>query len=123
MQFIPYIFKLITATFAYKILHAFLDFALYLSSDSHSYSTKRSQSVGNFLVPKCHSSTQKIFQFGYSFAFDAPTVWNALPDEIHVPSSVASLAYLVQGSVFVSISIPFKLETYWSSSYTTSIQQ
>ena len=23
-------------------------------------------------------------QFGYSFAFDSPTVWNALPDEIHV---------------------------------------
>ena len=56
------------------------------------YSTRRSQSDGNFLViPKFQLSVHKsIKQFGYSFAFDAPTVWNALPEEICASSSLAS---------------------------------
>ena len=50
------------------------------------------QSGGHFLViPKCYPSNQKsVKQFGYSFVFDAPTVWNALPDEIHSCPSLAS---------------------------------
>ena len=50
-------------------------------SYSSSYSTRRSQSGGNFLVvPKFQPSIHKsVKQFGYSFA---PTLWNALPDEI-----------------------------------------
>ena len=35
------------------------------------------------MVPKFQPSLHKsVKQFGYSFAFDAPTLWNALRDEI-----------------------------------------
>ena len=62
----------------YKFLHTGFPkyFAPYISSYSRPYSTRRSQSGGNFLVipkfqPSVHNSLK---QFGYSFAFDAPTV-------------------------------------------------
>ena len=46
----------------------------------------KSINIGHFLVvpkfqPSVHKSSK---QFGYSFAFDAPTLWNALPDDIWV---------------------------------------
>ena len=49
-------------------------------------------SVANFLnVPKfqtkIHKSTK---QFGFSFAFDAPTVWNSLPEDIRASPTIAS---------------------------------
>ena len=80
-----------TATLVYKFLHTGF-FAPYLSSYSSSYHTRHSQSGGNFLViPKCYHSVHKSAkQFGNSFAFDAPTVWNALPDEVHASPSLAS---------------------------------
>ena len=67
-------------------------FAAYLSSYSSSYSTRHSKSGGNFLViPKfCPSLHKSVKQLGHSFAFDAPTVWNALPDEICTSPSLAS---------------------------------
>ena len=34
-----------------------------------------------------HKSTK---QFGFSFAFDAPTVWNSLPEDIHASPTIAS---------------------------------
>ena len=83
-----------TATLVYKYLHTGFPryFVPYLSSYSSSYSTRCSQSGGNFLVvPKfCPSVHKSVKQFGNSFAFDAPTVWNALPDEIHASPSPAS---------------------------------
>ena len=83
-----------TATLVYKYLHTGFPryFAPYLSSYSSSYNTRCSQSGGNFLViPKfCPSVHKFVKQFGNSFAFDAPTVWNALPDEIRASSSLAS---------------------------------
>ena len=83
-----------TATLAYKFLHTGFPryFASYLSSYSISYSTRLSQSGGNFLViPKFYPSIHKsVKQFGNSFAFDAPTVCNALPDEICASPSLAS---------------------------------
>ena len=50
------------------------------------------QSVANFLnVPKFqptfHKSTK---QFGFSFAFDAPTAWNSLPEDIRASPTIAS---------------------------------
>ena len=44
------------------------------------------------LVPYFHPSTKKLVNwFGYSFAFDTPpTVWNALPNEIHTFTTIAS---------------------------------
>ena len=83
-----------TATLVYKFLHTGFPkyFAPYISSCSSSYSTRCSQSGGNFFViPKFQPSVHKsIKQFGYSFAFDAPTVWNALPEEICASPSLAS---------------------------------
>ena len=82
-----------TATLIYKYLHTGFPryFAPCLSSYSSSYSTRRSQSGGNSLViPKfCPSVHKSVKQFGNSFAFDAPTLWNALPDEIRASSSLA----------------------------------
>ena len=86
------VFKI--ATLVYKFLHTGFPkyFSPYISSYSSSYNTRRSQSGGNFLViPKFQPSVYKsVKQFGHSFAFDAPTVWNALPDEIRAPPSLAS---------------------------------
>ena len=83
-----------TATLVYKYLHTGFPryFAPYLSSYSSSYSTRCRQSGSNFLViPKFSPSVHKsVKQFGNSFAFDAPTVWNALPDEIRASPSLAS---------------------------------
>ena len=58
----------------------------------NTYNTRRSQSVANFLnvpkfQPKIHKSTK---QFGFSFAFDAPTVWNSLPEDIRASPTIAS---------------------------------
>ena len=91
-----------TATIVYKFLHTGFPryFAPYLSSYTSSYSTRRSQSGGNFLViPKFYPSVHKSikqFQIGYSFAFDAPTMWNALPDEICASPSLASSESLLK---------------------------
>ena len=78
-----------TATLVDKFRHSGFPkyFAPYISSYSSSYITRHNQSGGNYLViPKFQPSVHKsVKQFGYSFAFDAPTVWNALPDEIRPP--------------------------------------
>ena len=82
-----------TATLVYIFTQVFPRyFAPYLSSYSSSYSTRCSQSGGNFLViPKFYPSVHKsVKQFGNSFVFDAPTVWDALPDEIGASPSLAS---------------------------------
>ena len=54
--------------------------------------TRCSQSGANFItVPRFYPSTpMSVKQFGYSFAFDAPTVWNALPEEIRASPSLVS---------------------------------
>ena len=67
-------------------------FAPYLSTYHNTYNTRRSQSVANFLnvpkfQPKIHKSTK---QFGFSLAFDAPTVWNSLPEDIRASPTIAS---------------------------------
>ena len=69
-------FKLVTLV--YKFIHTGFPkyFAPYLSTYHTTYNTRCSQSVASFLnVPKfeptIHKSTK---QFGFSFAFDAPTV-------------------------------------------------
>ena len=83
-----------TAKFVYKFLHTGFPryFAPYLSSYSSFYNNRCSQNGGNFLViPKFYPSVHKsVKQFGNIFAFDATTMWNALPDEICASSSLAS---------------------------------
>ena len=83
-------FKL--ATLVYKFIHTGFPkyFAPYLSTYHTTYNTRHSQSVTNFLnVPKfqptIHKSTK---QFGFSFAFDAPTVWNSLPEDIRASPTI-----------------------------------
>ena len=85
-------FKL--ATLVYKFIHTGFPkyFAPHLSTYRTNYNTRCSQSVANFLnVPKfqptIHKSTK---QFGLSFAFDALTVWNSLPEDIRALPTVAS---------------------------------
>ena len=85
-------FKL--ATLVYKFIHTGFPkyFAPSLSTYHTTYNTRCSQSIANFLnVPKFqptfHKSTK---HFGSSFAFDAPTVWNSLPEDIRALPTVAS---------------------------------
>ena len=82
-------FKL--ATLVYKFIHTGFPkyFAPYLSTYHNTYNTRRSQSVANFLnVPKFQPKSTK--QFCFSFAFDAPTVWNSLPEDIRASPTIAS---------------------------------
>ena len=67
-------------------------FAPYVSTYGTTYNTRRSQSVANFLnVSKFHPIIHKCTkQFGFSFAFDAPTVWDLLPEDIRASPNIAS---------------------------------
>ena len=78
----------------YKFIHTGFPkyFAPHLSTYRTTYNTRRSQSVANFLnapkfQPTIHKSTK---QFGFSFAFDAPTLWNSLPEDIRASPTIAS---------------------------------
>ena len=77
-----------TVKLVYKFVHTGLSkyVAPYLSSNC-------SQSGGNFLaISKFYPSIYRsVKQFGYSFAFDAPTVSNNLPGEICASPSIASI--------------------------------
>ena len=101
----------ITANIVYKFLHTGYPkyFAPYISSYISSYSTKHSQSGGNFLViPKFQPSVHKsIKHFGYGFAFDAPTVWNALPEEIRVSHCQASFRKCLKTNLYTKAYPPY----------------
>ena len=80
--------------YKFKFIHTGFPkyFAPHLSTYRTTYNTRRSQSVANFLnVPKFQSTIHKYTkQFGFSFAFDAPTVWNSLPEDICASPTMAS---------------------------------
>ena len=95
------------ATLVYKFIHTGFPkyFAPYLSTYHNTYNTRHSQSVANFLnvqkfQPKIHKFTK---QFGFSFTFDAPTVWNSLlktfvhhpllPQNLSLCKGLSSLAH------------------------------
>ena len=85
-------FKL--ATLVYKFIHTGFPkyFSPHLSTYCTTYNAKCSQRVSNFhnvpkFRPTIHKSTE---QFGFSFAFDAPTVWNSLPEDICASPIIAS---------------------------------
>ena len=75
----------------YEFIHT--GFSKYFVPHLSTYrTTYNSKSVANFLnVPKfqptVHKSTE---QFGFSFAFDAPTVWNSSPEDICASPTIAS---------------------------------
>ena len=101
-------FKL--ATVVYKFIHTGFPkyFAPYLSTYRTTYNTRRSHSVANFLnlqkfQPTIHKSTK---QFGFGLAFDAPTVWNSLPEDIHASPTFASFRKKLKTYLYAKASTP-----------------
>ena len=86
------IFK--TVTLVYKFLHSGSPsyFEPFLSFSSCPYSTRHSHPDRQYVtVPPFHSSVFKSAKhFGHSFAFDAPKIWNDLPQDVRSATSVAS---------------------------------
>ena len=78
------IFK--TALLVYKYLHTNCPkyFSPFLKVRQCAYNTRLSQSDGIILhVPQYQPSIYKSTkQFGLSFAYDAPKIWNELPDDV-----------------------------------------
>ena len=78
----------------YKFLHSGSPsyFKPFLSFSSCPYITRHSQPDRQYLtVPPFHSSVFKSAKhFGHSFAFDAPKIWNDLPQDVRSATSVAS---------------------------------
>ena len=86
------IFK--TATLVHKFLHSGSPsyFEPFLSFSSCPYSTRHSHPDRQYLTaPPFHSSVFKSAKhFGHSFAFDAPKIWNDLPQDVRSATSVTS---------------------------------
>ena len=85
------IFK--TAELVYKFLNSGNPkyFEPFLIPRHSAYNTHRSQSDGMFLeVPHFASVFKSQKHFGLSFAYDAPMIWNDLPDEVCSANSLAS---------------------------------
>ena len=84
------IFK--TALLVYKFLHTGCPsyFSPFLKTRRSPYNTRASKS-GNLLleipqfIPSVHKSAR---HFGYSFAYDAPKIWNDLPDDVRSATSI-----------------------------------
>ena len=103
------------ATLVHKFLHSGFPMycAAYLSSYNCSYCTRCSQRVCVFIVRNIHQYNQKsVNQFCHSFAFDAHTVWAALPDEIRAPPLRMKLeSYLTPryATLILSISLVYSV--------------
>ena len=102
------IFK--TATLLYKFLHIGSPsyFKPFLSFSSCPYSTRHSLPVRQYLtVPPFHSSVFKSAKhFGHSFAFDAPKIWNDLPQDVRSATSVASFRKKLKTYLFAKAYSP-----------------
>ena len=53
--------------------------------------------------PTIHKSTK---QFGFSFAFDAPTVWNSLPEDIRASRTIASFRKKLKTYLYTKVYPP-----------------
>ena len=85
------IFKV--ALLVYKFLHSGHPkyFEPSLKPRHSMYRTRRSQSQGVLLeVPHFASIYKSKKQFGLSFAYDAPMIWNDLPDDVRSAKSLSS---------------------------------
>ena len=58
--------------------------------------------VPQFIQP-VHKSSK---QFGFSFAYDAPKVWNELPDDIHSVTSLLSFHKKLKSYLFTKVYPP-----------------
>ena len=95
------IFK--TAVLVYKFLHSGNPkyFEPFLIPRHSAYNTRRSQSDGIFLeVPHFASVFKSRKHFGRSFAYDAPIIWNDLPDEVRSANSLASFRSKLKSYLF-----------------------
>ena len=83
-----------TALLVYKFLHCGHPkyFAPFLKSKQRVSNTHKSQADGVFLeVPHFATSIYKSSKhFGLSFAYDAPKIWNDLPDDVRLATSLHS---------------------------------
>ena len=81
-----------TALLVYKYLHNNCSkyFSPFLKVRQCAYNTRLSQSDGIILhVPQYQPSIYKSTkQFGLSFAYDAPKIWNELPDDVRSATSI-----------------------------------
>ena len=85
------IFKV--ALLVYKFQHSGHPkyFEPFLKPRHSMYRTRRSQSQGVLLeVPHFASIYKSKKQFGLSFAYDAPMIWNDLPDDVRSAKSLSS---------------------------------
>ena len=96
------IFK--TALLVYKYLHTNCPkyFSPFLKVRQCAYNTRLSQSDGIILhVPQYQPSIYKSTkQFGLSFAYDAPKIWNELPDDVRSATSIASFRKKLKAYLF-----------------------
>ena len=95
------IFK--TAMLVYKFLLSGNPkyFEPFLIPRHSAYNTRQSQSDGIFLeVPHFGSIFKSRKHFGLSFAYDAPMIWNDLPDEVRSANSLASFRSKLKSYLF-----------------------
>ena len=97
-----YIFK--TALLVYKYLHTNCTqyFSPFLKVRQCAYNTRFSQSDGIILhVPQYQPSIYKSTkQFGLSFAYDAPKIWNELLDDVRSATSITSFRKKLKAYLF-----------------------
>ena len=87
----------------YKFLHSGnpKNFGTFLIPRHSAYNTHRSRSDGIFLeVPHFASVFKSRKHFGLSFAYDAPIIWNDLPDEVRSANSLASFRSNLKSYLF-----------------------
>ena len=87
----------------YKFLHSGNPkyFEPFLIPRYSAYNTRQSQSDGIFLeVPHFASVFKSRKHFGLSFAYDAPMIWNDLPDEVSSANSLASFRSKLKSYLF-----------------------
>ena len=61
------------------------------------YNKGKSQADGVFLEVPLYTSTKN---FGLSFAYDAPKIWNDLPDDVHSATSLHSFTKKLKTYLF-----------------------
>ena len=81
-----------------------IDYPKYFSSYLLPYScgcnTKRTtQQDDPIIVPRFHPSTEKSAK-NYSFAFDAPSIWNDLPVDIHASPTIDTFRWKLKAYPF-----------------------
>ena len=105
------IFK--TATLVYKFLHSGHPnyFSPHLSIHCGRYGTRYNHPDKRFLeVPQFYPSVHKSKRhFGHSFAFDAPTLWNDLPEDVHSAPTLACFRKKLKSYLFDKAFPPYYL--------------